>query len=101
MQLDLYVRKGRGINLQKLEKGPIIIRSRLGGERMRPDCGRPRRSLKNLLQEASLPQWERESLPLLFSGENLVWVPGIGVDCAYQAGASDSGLIVSWHPNSD
>ena len=93
--------KGKGINLQKLKKEPIFIRSRLGGERMRPDCNRPRRSLKNLLQEASLPWWERESLPLLFSDENLVWVPGIGVDCAFQAGSSDSGLIVSWHPNSD
>ena len=93
--------KGKGINLQKLKEGPIIIRSRLGGERMRPDCNRPRRSLKNLFQEALFPQWERESLPLLFSGENLVWVPGIGVDCAFQAGVSDPGLIVSWHPISD
>ena len=93
--------KGKGINLQKLKEGPVIIRFRLGGERMRPDCNRPRRSLKNLFQEASFPQWERESLPLLFSGEHLVWVPGIGVDCAFQAGVSDPGLIVSWHPNSD
>jgi tRNA(Ile)-lysidine synthase len=93
--------KGKGIKLQKLKEGPVIIRFRLGGERMRPDCSRPRRSLKNLFQEASFPQWERESLPLLFSGEHLVWVPGIGVDCAFQAGDSDPGLIVSWHPNSD
>ena len=98
----IFIReKGKGINLQKLKEGPIIIRFRLGGECMRPDCNRPLRSLKNLFQEASLPQWERESLPLLFSGENLVWVPGIGVDCAFQAGVSDPGLIVSWHPNSD
>jgi tRNA(Ile)-lysidine synthase len=93
--------KGKGINLQKLKERPVIIRFRLGGERMRPDCNRPRRSLKNLFQEASFPQWERESLPLLFSGEHLVWVPGIGVDCAFQAGVSDPGLMVSWHPSSD
>ena len=93
--------KGKGINLDKLKEKPVIIRFRLGGERMRPDCNRPCRSLKNLFQEASFPQWERESLPLLFSGEHLVWVPGIGVDCAFQAGVSDPGLIVSWHHNSD
>ena len=92
-------KKGRGINLQKLKEAPVIIRFRLGGERIRPDCNRPRRSLKNLLQEASFPLWERESLPLLFSGEHLVWVPGIGVDCSFQAGVSDPGLIVSWHPD--
>tara|TARA_B100000676_G_scaffold14654_3_gene13179 strand:- start:10702 stop:12081 length:1380 start_codon:yes stop_codon:yes gene_type:complete len=93
--------KGKGINLQKLRKKPIIIRFRSGGEHMRPDSNRPRRSLKNLFQEKSYPQWERESLPLLFSGEHLVWVPGIGIDCAFQASESDLGLIVSWHPNTD
>ncbi|TFH12899.1 MAG: tRNA lysidine(34) synthetase TilS [Nitrosomonadales bacterium] len=92
-------KKGKGINLQKLKEGPVIIRFRLGGERIRPDCNRPRRSLKNLLQEASFPLWERESLPLLFSGDCLVWVPGVGVDCSFQAGVADPGLIVSWHPN--
>lgn len=92
-------KKGRGINLQKLKEGLIVIRFRLGGERIRPDCNRPRRSLKNLLQEASFPLWERESLPLLFSGEHLVWAPGIGVDCSFQAGVNDLGLIVSWHPD--
>ena len=98
----LFVReKGKGINLRKLNESLVSIRFRLGGERMRPDCNRPRRSLKNLFQEASFPQWERESLPLLFSGEHLVWVPGIGVDCAFQAEASDPGVVVSWHPNSD
>tara|TARA_Y100001960_G_scaffold329509_1_gene421082 strand:- start:1350 stop:2729 length:1380 start_codon:yes stop_codon:yes gene_type:complete len=93
--------RGKGINLLKLEKEPIIIRFRSGGERIRPDFNRPRRSLKNLFQEKSFPQWERDSIPLLFSGEHLVWVPGIGIDYSFQAGESDLGLIVSWHPNSN
>jgi tRNA(Ile)-lysidine synthase len=75
---------------------PVTIRLRQGGERLRPDCKRPRRSLKNLLQEASLPPWEREALPLLFSGEHLVWAPGIGVDCDFQAAAGEPGLVVKW-----
>jgi len=92
-------KKGRGINLQKLKEDPVTIRLRLGGERIRPDCNRPCRSLKNLLQEASFPLWERETLPLLFSGEHLVWAPGIGVDCSFQAEFGGLGLIVSWHPD--
>lgn len=92
-------KKGRGINLQKLKEGAVILHLRLGGEHIRPDCNRPRRSLKKLLQEASFPLWERETLPLLFSGEHLVWAPGIGVDCGFQAGVRDLGLIVSWHPD--
>jgi len=89
-------RKSAGINLPRLMENPVTIRLRQGGERLRPDCKRPRRSLKNLLQEATLPPWEREALPLLFSGEHLVWVPGIGIDCEFQATAGEPGLVVKW-----
>lgn len=94
--LKFTPRKGLGINLQKLTESPVTIRMRQGGERLRPDSSRPRRSLKNLLREASLPPWERETLPLMFSGEHLVWVPGIGVDCSFQAAAGEPGLMVEW-----
>ncbi len=87
-----------GISLEKLIAQPVSIRPRKGGERLRPDCKRPRRSLKNLLREASLPPWERQSLPLLFSGEHLVCVPGIGVDCEFQAREGEPGLILEWLP---
>lgn len=85
-----------GISLEKLIAQPVSIRPRKGGERLRPDCKRPRRSLKNLLREASLPPWERQSLPLMFSGEHLVCVPGIGVDCEFQARVGEPGLILEW-----
>jgi tRNA(Ile)-lysidine synthase len=87
---------GMGINLQKLSGHPVTIRPRHGGERLRPDCKRPRRSLKNLLREASLPPWEREMLPLIFSGEHLVCVPGIGVNSDFQAAAGEPGLVIQW-----
>lgn len=92
---------GAGISLQKIDEQPLMIRLRQGGERMRPDCNRPRRSLKNLLREALLPPWQRQRLPLVFSGERLVCVPGIGVECDFQA-ADDGqglGLVVEWQAN--
>jgi tRNA(Ile)-lysidine synthase len=94
-------RKGAGMSLQKLMEHPVTVRLRQGGERLRPDCNRPRRSLKNLLQEASLPPWDRITLPLIFSGEHLVCVPGIGVDCDFHAAALEQGLMVEWQPNSE
>lgn len=84
-----------GISLEKVSAQPVSIRPRRGGERLRPDCKRPRRSLKNLLREASLPPWER-MLPLMFSGEHLVWVPGIGVDCDFQAREGEPDLTLEW-----
>jgi tRNA(Ile)-lysidine synthase len=91
--------RGMGINLQKLSEHPVTIRPRHGGERLRPDRKRPRRSLKNLLREASLPSWEREMLPLIFSGEHLVCVPGIGVNSDFQATAGEAGIVIQWQPD--
>ncbi|MEN6629017.1 MAG: tRNA lysidine(34) synthetase TilS, partial [Sulfuricella sp.] len=87
---------GRGLNHAKLVAEPVTIRLRQGGERLRPDCRRPNRSLKNLLQEAGVPPWQRQKLPLLFSGENLVYVPGIGAECGYQAVEGEPGVIVKF-----
>jgi len=88
--------RGQGISTSKLEQAPVYIKMRAGGERFTPNCKRPRRSLKNLMQEASVPPWERFALPLLFCGEQLVWVPGIGVDCAFQAAPGDMGVVPEW-----
>ena len=91
--------KDAGINLQKLTQHPVTIRLRLGGEHFRPHSKRPRRSLKNMLQEAAIPPWERSTLPLLFSGDQLVWVPCIGIDCEFQIKPGKLGLNPTWQPN--
>ncbi len=87
---------GEGVRHAKLQNGDVSIRLRQGGETLQPDAHRPRRTLKNLLQESHIPPWERERMPLLFCGDDLVWVPGIGVDFAYQAVVGEAGLNVSW-----
>ena len=94
--LTLARTKGDGISAARLREGKVIIRPRSGGERFRPDHLRPRRSLKNLLQEARVAPWLRECLPLIFHDETLVWVPGIGIDCAYHARKGEAGLLPRW-----
>ncbi len=91
--------KDTGINLQKLSQHPVTVRLRHGGERFQPHKDRPRRSLKKLLYEAAIPPWERGTLPLLFSGEQLVWVPTIGIDCKFQVITGELGLNPTWRPN--
>lgn len=89
---------GTGISLARLAGAALDIRLRQGGERLQPDCVRPRRSIKNLLQEAGVAPWQRGRLPLLFCGEYLVCVPGLGVDCAFQAAPGEPGLVVNVQP---
>lgn len=90
--------KNHGISQKKISTELITIRSRKGGERLMPACNRPRRSLKNLLQEASIPPWERNTIPLMFYGEKLIWVPGIGIDCEFQVKSEELGILPIWDP---
>ncbi len=88
--------RGRGLAAALLDGRQLSVRLRGGGERLRPDARRPRRSLKNLFQEAGVPPWRRERLPLLFCGNELVWAPGLGVDAAWQAGSGARGIMPEW-----
>ena len=87
---------GAGISLEKLQRAAVTIRLRVGGEKFTPDCVRPRRSLKNLLQEAGIPPWLRPQIPLIYSGKELAAVVGIGIDCRFKANSDEAGILVRW-----
>ena len=78
---------GEGIAERHFEIRAATVRGRSGGERMQPGENRPRRALKSLLQEHAVPPWERSRMPLVFFGEQLAWVPGIGVAAEFRAGS--------------
>ncbi|MGE8510852.1 MAG: tRNA lysidine(34) synthetase TilS [Paraburkholderia terricola] len=66
-----------------LRRAVLSVRPRSGGERMRkgalPDA--PSRTLKNLFQERGIPAWKRD-VPLLYVGDELLFVPLLGVNRA-------------------
>jgi tRNA(Ile)-lysidine synthase len=88
--------RGAGIDAARMAQSVVSIRPRRGGERLQLDPRRPRRTLKNLFQEAGIPPWRRAQLPLLYCGEDLVWVPGLGVDCRYRAARGRPGVCPEW-----
>jgi tRNA(Ile)-lysidine synthase len=90
---------GEGIARRHFEMRSATVRGRSGGERMRPGENRPRRELKNLLQEHAIPPWERSRMPLVFFGEQLAWVPGIGVAAEFRAEALEPGIAPEWEPD--
>jgi tRNA(Ile)-lysidine synthase len=92
--------QGRGIDGALLKKKSFQVRMRAGGERLRTDARRPSRTLKNLFQEAGVPPWERERMPLIFCGKDLVWVPGLGVDAKYLSAGRAPGIVPRWLPSS-
>ncbi len=91
--------RGSGLSLARLASAPVTVRLRQGGERLQLHPQRPRRSLKNLLQESRIPPWERARLPLLCCGDELVWAAGIGVGCRFKAGPGEASVQPVWLPS--
>lgn len=87
--------QGGGVSQARLMHD-ATVRPYPGGAKLRPDCRRSRRSVKNLLQEAAVPPWARRQLPALYCDGQLVWLAGIGIDCAFQAGPDEPGWLISW-----
>jgi tRNA(Ile)-lysidine synthase len=57
------------------------LRARVGGERVRLHPKRPSQSLKNLYLMNGIPPMLRAQLPLIYHGERLVHVVGVGDVC--------------------
>ena len=65
--------------VQEAQKnGQISLKPRAGSEKIQIKPNTPRRSLKNLFQEADIPPWQRQA-PLLFINGELIAVAGIGI----------------------
>ena len=94
----LFKRGAGGIDPAKIPRDGLSVGLRRGGERLRLEARRPSRTLKNLFQESAIPAWERERLPLLYRGADLVWAPWLGVDAAFAAPAGARGWLPSWEP---
>jgi tRNA(Ile)-lysidine synthase len=99
-RLRLSPVRGQGIDAARLERSGMTLRARAGGERLQLDVRRPRRTLKNLFQEAGIPPWQRERLPLLYCGDQLVWVPGLGIAAGWQAARGARGVLPEWRETS-
>jgi tRNA(Ile)-lysidine synthase len=73
--------------------GPCAVRFRHGGERLL--TGGRHRSLKALLQEAGVPPWQRNTLPLIHDDAGLLAVPGV----AHRDGAGGAAFRADWRPD--
>lgn len=87
--------RGRGVILARLQRAPVTLRLRSGGETLRPHPQAASRTLKNLLQQHHVPPWQRERLPLLYCGDELAAVVGVAVAADFQARDSEPGIVVA------
>ncbi len=85
---------GAGISLAELQRAPVTLRLRRGGETLRPHPNAATRTLKNMLQEQHITPWQRERMPLLYCGEKLVCVPGVAIAAEYRAHGREAAIAI-------
>jgi tRNA(Ile)-lysidine synthase len=87
------------VSVSVLQRASLNARARRGGERMRIGApSAPARTLKNLFQERGIPAWKRD-VPLLYVGDELLFVPLIGMNCATvrdRSPGDDARVRITW-----
>ncbi len=60
-------------------KGPLYLRKRKPGDIIQPFGMKQKTKLKKYLINRAIPQYERDSIPLLVNNEEVLWVAGVGI----------------------
>jgi len=69
-----------GLGRDWLMSRPLELRSRQGGERLKLAANRPTRDIKHHYQTLGIPYWQRKRLPFVFSGSELLFAAGVGLN---------------------
>lgn len=85
-----------GVHAQLLRQ--LTMRARSGGEQFQQQAGGVPRRLKKAWQSAGVDESGRQG-PLLFAGERLLYLPGLGLDARCLAQAGQAQLSVEWLPD--
>jgi tRNA(Ile)-lysidine synthase len=89
-------RRGAGLSKALIANHVLMVRSRQGGERFKPQSKEPTRTLKYLLQRANIPPWERDHIPLIYLNEVLAYVPYVGYENSLIAQKNEEGVCIHW-----
>lgn len=82
-----------GVPLASLQR--LSWRRRHGGEQFQQATGGVPRSLKKAFQARGVPAWERDR-PLLYAGEQLLFVPGLGLDARHIVAQGEGLMDLHW-----
>lgn len=74
----------------------LALRPVSGGAGLCPGPKQPTRLVRKRCQEAGIPPWRRPRLPGIWAQNQLVAVPGLGVDPAWAASGQTSGILLAW-----
>lgn len=79
---------------REVAAGGVQVAFRRGGEKCRLPGRRHRHRLKNILQEAGVPPWQRRRVPLLLVHGDIAAIPGLTCCDPYAAAPGEPGLEI-------
>ena len=94
LELRLEQARGRGLRQSAVTRG-MTVSFRQGGEQIRPQGRQHTHSLKKLMQEAGIPPWQRNRIPLIYIDHQLACVCGYWVADAFAVDNDHQG----WSPS--
>ena len=77
---------------------PLIVRTRRGGERIKPTGDAYTRELRDLFQQGQIPPWQRDACPLLFADNELIAVADRWISARGSAFFAAAGTLPQWQP---
>lgn len=75
--------------------GPLTLRARRTGDRLHPPF-RTGKSVKKWMIELGVPRWQREAVPVLACGEQVLAVAGLGPQQSALAEPGENAIYVRW-----
>jgi tRNA(Ile)-lysidine synthase len=91
---SLFLSPGGELAQQRLAAGRVTVRFRQGGEYLHPAGRSGGCTLKQFMQEAAVPPWRRNAVPLLYVDDVLAAVAGLCVDREFLAQDGEPGCSI-------
>ncbi|CAG1020742.1 bifunctional protein TilS/HprT [Patescibacteria group bacterium] len=85
-----YIHSSAGIPFDRWQKAKVSIKFRNGGEKIRLPNRKERHTLKKLFQEAGIPPWERDLIPLIYMDNKLAAVGDLWISADFYQEKADS-----------
>jgi len=89
-----------GIAMRYFKDTKICIKYRSGGEKISLPKRSGHHSLKKLYQEANIPPWQRESLPLIYLDGEIAAIADLWISSKFYAHENESCYNIVWQESS-
>ncbi|HEX4717737.1 MAG TPA: tRNA lysidine(34) synthetase TilS [Thermoleophilaceae bacterium] len=86
--------RGDALLSPHLVDSPLMIRAWRHGDRMRPAGLDGTKTLQDVFTDNKIPREERERIPVVESGGEIVWVAGLAIGEAFRAAPYESEVVV-------